>query len=52
MFGVGRDLCGSSGPTPQLKQGQHGGLHEELVHSHIGANAPLAVRGLEKALYS
>lgn len=24
------------------------GLHEELVHGHVGADVPLAVRGSEK----
>ena len=31
MVGVGRDLCGSSSPTPQLKQGHLQQAAEHLV---------------------
>jgi len=31
MFGVGRDLCGSSSPTPLLKQGRLQQAAQDLV---------------------
>jgi len=31
MFGVGRDVCGSSSPTPLLKQGHLEQVAQDLV---------------------
>jgi len=35
MFGVGRDLCGSSSPTPLQKQGHLQQATEDLVQAGL-----------------
>jgi len=35
MFGVGRDLCGSSSPTPLLKQGLLQQAAQDLVQAGL-----------------
>ena len=35
MFGVGRDLCGSSSPTPLLKQGHLQQAAQDLVQAGL-----------------
>ena len=35
MFGVGRDLCGSSSPTPLPKQGHLQQAAQDLVHTGL-----------------
>jgi len=35
MFGVGRDLCGSSSPTPLLKQGRLQQAAQDLVQAGL-----------------